>query len=228
MIVKPAIGPRGHRLGPAGEVERARQEPSPGRRRPALRQGQEDDVVAPVVVALDVEVARRLGRDRQDLERDVAVDQPRDVDLATIRARQQVAAPQQRVGVQVGDPQSAVELAGAVRDVRRRRVRGRAQAGLGAGHQPPADDARPDDARGARGADRQRATDGRHERMAVTGRTARGWARDADLVEEGQRACVALERDAHEVAQRGLRLALDRRPTGGARRSPRCRDAGRP
>ena len=47
------------------------------------------------VVALDVQVARRLGRGREDLEGHVPVDQPRNVDVAAVPAHEQVAAPQQ-------------------------------------------------------------------------------------------------------------------------------------
>ena len=39
----------------------------------------------------------------EDLERHVAVDQARHVDVAAVAANEQVAAPQQRVGVEVGD-----------------------------------------------------------------------------------------------------------------------------
>ena len=105
------------------QVQRARQESPPGGRRPAERQGEQHDVVAPVVVALDVQVARRLGRGGEHLERDVALDQPRDVDMAALRPPEQVAAPQQRVGVEVGHPQLGVERPRPVRgDVRRPRA----------------------------------------------------------------------------------------------------------
>ena len=79
------------------------------------RRGQEQDVVAAVVVALDVQVARRLGRRGQDLEGDVAVDEARDVDVAALAALEQVAAPQERVGVEVGHGQRLVEFAGSLR-----------------------------------------------------------------------------------------------------------------
>ena len=46
-------------------------------RRPAAPDREQDDVVARVVVALDVQVARRLRARREDLERDVALDQAR-------------------------------------------------------------------------------------------------------------------------------------------------------
>ena len=71
------------------------QELPPGRRRPAVREREQDDVVAAVVVAFDVQVARRLRGGGQDLERDVALDEARDVDVAAVRASQQVATPQQ-------------------------------------------------------------------------------------------------------------------------------------
>ena len=59
----------------------------------------------------------RLRRGRQDLESDVALAQPRDVDLAARRALEEVAAPQQRVGVEVGDPQRLVKRARTIRGV---------------------------------------------------------------------------------------------------------------
>ena len=139
---EPAVRARGHRVGTGRHVEGARQEPPPRRRRPAEREREQDHVVAAIVVAVEVEVARRLGRRGQDLERHVALDQPRNVDVPARRALQQVAAPQQRIGVEVGHPYLGVQRAGAVGRAVRRPFASRAQARLGAADHRPAADAR--------------------------------------------------------------------------------------
>ena len=87
MIVKRPAGAARHRVGPRRPCA------APGRAGSARSRGgqpradrQQDDVVAAVVVALDVEVARRLGARGEDLERDVALDEARDVDVAAVAA----------------------------------------------------------------------------------------------------------------------------------------------
>ena len=56
---------RGHRVGPGRQVERPGEQAPPRRGRPAERERQQDDVVAAVVVALDVQVPRRLRASRR-------------------------------------------------------------------------------------------------------------------------------------------------------------------
>ena len=128
---EPTIGAARHGVRPVGLVQRPREKAPPGRRRPAPGERQQDDVVAAVVVALDVEVAGRLRARGEDLERDVALDEAGHVDVALPGPLQQVAAPQQRVGVEVGHEQPAVQRAGPLRCVVRRRLDGQAEASLG-------------------------------------------------------------------------------------------------
>ncbi len=118
-----AVGAGRQIVGAGSQVERPWQQPPPGRGRPAERESQEHDVVAAVVVALDVEVARRFRGGGEDLQGDVALAQPRDVDVAARRALEQVPAPQQRIGMEVRDPQRLVEGARPVRGAVRRRAR---------------------------------------------------------------------------------------------------------
>ena len=128
----------GHRIGASGEVERPRQQAPPGRRWPAEGDGQQDDVIGVVRVALDVQMARRLGRGREHLEGHVPLDEPRDVHVAAIAADQQVAPPQQRVGVEVDDGQSLVERPRRLRCGIRRHEGRRVQPPLGPRRDAPA------------------------------------------------------------------------------------------
>ena len=118
-------GAAGQRLdapGQGGEVQHPGGQAAPGGGRPALGEGERDDVVGRVVVVLDVHALGGLRRHREDLQRHVAGLHPRDVHVPARRAADEVAAEQQRVGVEVGDPQ--------------RRVQRRASAPDGAGHGP--------------------------------------------------------------------------------------------
>ena len=85
-----------------------------------LRHREQRDVVAAVVVALEVEVARSLGDDGEGLEGHVALQEPRHVDVAARRAVEQVAGPQQRVGMEVGDEEPLVQAPRGVRNGRAR------------------------------------------------------------------------------------------------------------
>ena len=201
-----AIGASGQAVGTRREVERARQQPAPGRGRPAEGDGEQDDVVGPVVVALDVEVAGRLRGRGEDLERDVPLAQARDVHLATVAALQQVAAPQQRIGVEIGDPQRLVQRPRAIRrpyggaaQVRHRRASVRPTIA-----RPPAF------APSVTAVAASRAeTDGRRAARRAHEGTGRTGLRRPDLVEERERARVAFERPADELAEGGLGLAFD-------------------
>ena len=62
---------------PGRQVLDAGQQAGPRRAGPALGERDREDVVARVPVALDVEAARRLDRHREDLQRDVALDEAR-------------------------------------------------------------------------------------------------------------------------------------------------------
>ena len=139
------------RVGARGEVERPLEQAAPRPRRPAGGQGQQQDVVAPVVVAVRVELPRRLGGGGQDLERDVALDQSRDVDLALRSATQEVAAPEQRVGMEVHDLERRVQLPGARRGGVRRGDRRGAVTALGPSHERATTDPRRQGRRRSRG-----------------------------------------------------------------------------
>jgi hypothetical protein len=104
---EPAVGARREPIGPRGHVKRAGQEPPPRRRWPAERDREQDHVVAPIVVSVEVEVPGRLRRSRQDLQRDVALDEPRHVDVPAGAALHQVAAPEQRIRVRSATHSSA-------------------------------------------------------------------------------------------------------------------------
>ncbi len=77
--------------------------------RPALRYGEQEDVVGRIVVALDIEAARRLCDDPEYLKRDIAFGQTRYVDVAACAAFKKIAAPQQRIAMQVGDLKRLVQ-----------------------------------------------------------------------------------------------------------------------
>ena len=129
-----AVGPGGQPVRPVREEQGARGQAPPGAGRPAGGDGHARHVVAAVVVALDVEVARRLHRGREHLEGDAALDHARHVEVATGPAHEQVAAEQQRVRVQVDRPDRRVEGQRTLGRVGRR-GRDRVQAPLDAADQ---------------------------------------------------------------------------------------------
>ena len=129
-----ALRPGGQPVRPVREEQGARGQAPPRAGRPAGGDGHARHVVAAVVVALDVEVARRLHRGREHLERDAALDHARHVEVATGPAHEQVAAEQQRVRVQVDRPDRRVEGERTLGGVGRR-GRDRVQAPLDAADQ---------------------------------------------------------------------------------------------
>ena len=175
-----------------------------------------------------------FGRDRQDLERDVAVDETRDVDLAAIRRARAGPGPT-AANRRAGRPPTA---AGGARVHGPRR--GRAGSARSCTGEPRS--ARP--AVGPRGGRRRRRPPRPHRRRRRGGRPSRrqrprlgrrsgcrrrpGHEWRSDLVEEGQRAGVALERDRGRSRAARPPPRVRRRRPGAARRSPRCRGAGRP
>ena len=157
-------------------------------------------------------------------ERDVAVDQPRHVHLAAGPALQQVPAPEQRVGVEVGDPQAGVQRARPVGRLIGRPDAGHAQAGLRAADRGPAADLgrlRRDDAAPATPA----AT--RLRRSTVTaGRRPPGAPAGP---RRGRPASARRARARRGRTRAGPPRSRARpRARGAASRSPRCRAAGRP
>jgi hypothetical protein len=131
-------------VGAGREVECPRQQAAPGARRPSGGDPEQGDVIAPVVVPFDVRVPGHLRRGGQDLQADVPLDQPGDVNLTPVAAPPQVAPPEQRIGVQVDHLQPAMELERTWRRRVRRLIRGRAEASFCPGDHRPSDEARPE------------------------------------------------------------------------------------
>ncbi len=106
-------------------VQGALSEAAPGGGRPAFDDGEQRKVVGIGGVALEVQAARRFGDHGERLQRHVAFDQARDIDMPTRAARaahQQVARPEQAIGVQIHDGDAALKIAGTRRDLVRRLV----------------------------------------------------------------------------------------------------------
>src|SRR5262249_26833685 len=97
-------------------------EAAPGGGRPGFDKGEERDVVRAVVVPLDVDAGGELRDHGERREGHPALDEPRHVDVAARAAGEQVAAPEQRVRVEVGDHEPRVQ--------RPRRVGGAVGAGV--------------------------------------------------------------------------------------------------
>ncbi len=85
--------------------------------RPPLGEREQRDIVGPIVVAIEVRPARHLRRGCHPDDRDAAFDKTRHVDVPERGAAAEVAAPQQRVGVQVDDGQPAVHIESPARRV---------------------------------------------------------------------------------------------------------------
>ncbi len=98
---QPSAGADGHVVKAGGLIERTLLQAHQGPGRPALTKTEQGYVVGAAVVPLDVQSARRLCHHGEDLEGDVAFDQPRNIDMAPRSALDKVAPPQQRVGVQI-------------------------------------------------------------------------------------------------------------------------------
>src|ERR1022692_3053849 len=103
-------------------VQGALSEAAPGGGRPAFDDGEQRKVVGIGGVALEVQAARRFGDHGERLQRHVAFDQARDIDMPTRAAHQQVARPEQAIGVQIHDGDAALKIAGTRRDLVRRLV----------------------------------------------------------------------------------------------------------
>ena len=91
-------------------------EAAPRPDRPARRDREGRDAIGVVGVAVVVLPARALGRRAEDLQRDVAAFEPRQVHLADLRFLREVPPPQHRVRVQVGDEQRLVQRPRLVAD----------------------------------------------------------------------------------------------------------------
>ncbi|MCY1421851.1 hypothetical protein D9M71_375160 [compost metagenome] len=102
-------------------IEGAFQQARPGRAGPALGHDQQGDVVAVGTVAFIVEAAWSLGDGGEHLQADMPLQQARQVAMTEVVAFQQVAVPEQRVVVQVGDEEGLVQGLGIVRGLVGRR-----------------------------------------------------------------------------------------------------------
>ena len=112
-----AVRRRGERDGTLSEVEGSAERIAHGRPGPAEAEGDEGDVVERVgLVAFHAHVPWHPRRDGEPLERHVALDEARDVDVAVAAPDEEVAAPEERVGVEVDDPERGMELASPIRD----------------------------------------------------------------------------------------------------------------
>ncbi|MNQ64446.1 hypothetical protein D3C85_788700 [compost metagenome] len=108
-------------LEPLALIEGALQQAGPGRAGPALGHDQQGDVVAVGTVAFIVEAAWSLGDGGEHLQADMPLQQARQVAMTEVVAFQQVAVPEQRVVVQVGDEEGLVQGLGIVRGLVGRR-----------------------------------------------------------------------------------------------------------
>jgi hypothetical protein len=104
--------------------------------RPALDDRDEPDVVGPVVVPPVVQVTRHMSRRGEDLEGDVAGDEPREIDVATLAGAEQVTGPEERVGVEIDDGQPLVEVRRGRGDEVRPAIGDRVESALGPRGQP--------------------------------------------------------------------------------------------
>src|SRR5208337_36207 len=91
-------------------IQRPLGEAVPGCGRPAVYNCQPENVIVLVFVALNVQTVRALGGQGKHLQGDVAVGEAGNVNVPVSTAVQQVAAPQQRVGVKVGDGELFVQI----------------------------------------------------------------------------------------------------------------------
>ena len=100
------------------------------------RDAQQEDVVGVAVLRSMFRWRGDLVDDGEDLEGDVAVDEAGHVHVTTVATFQEVAAPQERVGVEIGDGQRLVQRPGTLRCRVRRHERRRVVASFRARHQP--------------------------------------------------------------------------------------------
>ena len=73
-----------------------------------MREAEQTNIVGRGAVALDGKAARGFCDYAESLQRDVAFDQARNIDMTPIVLLHQIAIPRQAVGVQVGDDQASM------------------------------------------------------------------------------------------------------------------------
>ena len=94
-----------------GLVDRPFGQASPGAGRPSLKDGEEGDVVRVALVGLDVHRARRLGHHGEGLKGHAAFQKSGDVDMPPPSSSEQVPAPEEGIGVEVGHQQGRMKSA---------------------------------------------------------------------------------------------------------------------
>src|SRR6476646_1575267 len=82
---------------------------APSALRPAFKHGYRGNLVSGVGVFVDIKFAWRSGDDRKCLDGDVAFSQARQIDVASVAASEQVAAPEKAVGVKISDGKSSMQ-----------------------------------------------------------------------------------------------------------------------
>jgi hypothetical protein len=100
-----------------------------------LGEREQENVVGAVVVALDVELPRDLDRGGQDLEGNVALDEPRHVDMAPVGPPEEISSPEQRIGVKVDHAERGMEGPGPIRGRIGRRPMPAIEPAFGARHE---------------------------------------------------------------------------------------------
>src|SRR5258706_5822897 len=99
----------------AGLVEHPRLAVDERPQRPQTHEAEERHGVRPERVrALDARDDREARHDAEDLQRDAALAQPRDVDVSFRAPLQEIASPEERIGVQIDDGSLAMQRRGAL------------------------------------------------------------------------------------------------------------------
>jgi len=138
------VRPRGTTVELGCMPQRAFDQRCPGPQRLGLCDGEPGNVVGVRAIGDIVLPLGRLGYGRQDLQRDLAIGESRQVDLPPSAACQQVAFLHQRVGMHVGNLQRLVECRGAGGYLRRWRAGDAVHRSLDDGREDAEEDDRSD------------------------------------------------------------------------------------
>ena len=103
-----------------GVPQRAFEQRVPRPHRLQLRDHQPGDIVGIAAIGVVILALGRLGRAREDLQRDVSVFEPGQIHMAALCTIEKVAAPEQAVAVQIDDGEGLVERLGALADLGKR------------------------------------------------------------------------------------------------------------
>ena len=118
---QPPVGPVRKAFQLLRMPQRAFEQRAPGPRRLQIDLDEAGDVVAVAAVGVVILALRRLGHRREHLQRVMALEQPRQIDMAAIGALEQTALPEQGVGMHVGDVERRMQLARGRRHLERHR-----------------------------------------------------------------------------------------------------------